>query len=78
MDKNDLIRHLEDGNRIEEEFVSVIAYFFQHVIDNLQLPQASINKIDETLKVLDVDSRKHKDMIQELLAQVKEGRKNEY
>jgi hypothetical protein len=78
MNKNELIKQLEDGNKIEEEFVSLVAYFYQHVIDNLQLPQASIAKIDAALKVLEVDSQKHKAMIQELLEQVKGGQKNDY
>jgi hypothetical protein len=78
MNKAELIMNLEKGNKIEEDFVATVAYFYQHVVDNLQLDKASIKKIDDSLKILEIDSRKHKAMVTDLLEQARKGQKNEY
>jgi DNA repair ATPase RecN len=78
LDKNELLKQLQSTNTIEEEFVSIMSYFFQNVVDNLSLDPASLRKIDASLKVLEQDSLKHKAMIQELIEQVKQGQKNDY
>ena len=78
MNKNELVEQLQRGNAIEEEFVSLMSYFFQNVVDNLSLEPTSLKKIDDSLKILEQDSLKHKAMIQELIEQVKQGQKNEY
>ncbi len=78
MNKNELLKQLQSGNTIEEEFVSLMSYFFQNVVDNLPLEPASLKKIDASLKVLEQDSLKHKAMVQELMEQIRQGQKNDY
>lgn len=78
MNKNELVEQLQKGNTIEEEFVSLMSYFIQNVVDNLSLEPTSLKKIDDSLKILEQDSLKHKAMIQELIEQVKQGQKNDY
>ncbi|MDD5259772.1 MAG: hypothetical protein PHD29_07375 [bacterium] len=72
------MKQLKSSNTIEEEFVSLMSYFFQNVVDNLPLEPASLSKIDASLRVLEQDSLKHKNMIQDLIEQVRQGQKNEY
>ncbi len=78
MNKNELLKQLQSSNTIEEEFVSLMSYFFQNVIDNLSLGPNSLKKIDASLRILEQDSLRHKTMIQDLIEQVKQGQKNDY
>lgn len=78
MNKNELLQQLQSTNTIEEEFVSLMSYFFQNVVDNLSLAPASLTKIDASLRILEQDSLRHKAMIQELMDQVRQGQKNDY
>jgi len=78
LNKNELLKQLQSSNTIEEEFVSLMSYFFQNVVDNLPLEPTSLKKIDASLRVLEQDSLKHKAMIQELMDQIKQGQKNDY
>lgn len=78
MNKNELLKQLQSSNTIEEEFVSLMSYFFQNVVDNLALEPAALTKIDSSLRILEQDSLKHKAMVQDLIDQVRQGQKNEY
>lgn len=78
LNKNELLKQLQSSNTIEEEFVSLMSYFFQNVINNLSLEPTSLKKIDASLRILERDSLRHKAMIQDLIEQVKQGQKNDY
>ncbi len=78
MQKDELLKQLQNSNKVEEEFISLMSYFFQNVVDNLSLEPARLRKIDESLNILEKDSLKHKAVIHDLIEQIRQGQKNDY
>lgn len=79
MDKETLLEQLVLCVKTEEEIVSEAMYFLEHVeTDSIGMPPDSVRRWQELLYVLEIDSRRHKNIVMELIGDIQKEKKNEY
>lgn len=80
MYREHLLHELVSGMETEEKIVSAVTYFLEHIgLSSLGLDPRQLQRVQELLYVLEIDSRRHKTIVEELISEIQKNRdKNEY